>query len=297
MGRKAKPIDQQVELLRKRGMIIHNPERVRELLLEIGWYRLSMYWFPFELRYPDAMSEHHQFQDGTHFEDAMMLYAFDFKLRNLLIRMLERIETSLRTYMIYHVSTRYPDSPTWFADEKIVGKSDALSFEKTVYHPLKRQNPEIILHHKRFPRDRFAPAWKTLEFVTLGTIINLYSSLRSSHLREEICAHFGVHSAEVFENYLDIIRALRNICAHGNILYAYRPSHILRGPALGGTSTPPANLSGALAVVEHFLQQISGRLLEEYRNDLKAIKKEFFRTPGTARILHKISGLKSPKYT
>ena len=293
MGRKAKLIDQQLDLLRKRGMLISSPDKASNALLEIGWYRLSMYWFPFERRYPDLLSEDHHFVAHTRFEDAMMLYAFDFKMRNLLIRMLERIETSFRTFLIYNVSNRYPESPTWFADEKVVGRGNANAFERTVYQPLRRLNADIILHHKRFPRDRFAPAWKTLEFATLGTVINLYSSLRSSNLREEISAHFGVRHPEVFENYLDIVRDLRNICAHGNLLYNFHPKQIMRGPAMGGTATPPTNLYGAITVIEHFLSVISPRLHGEFRNELSAIKKEFFRTEGTARILRKISGLKN----
>lgn len=296
MGRKAKPLQEQVELLQRRGMSIDDPERVRQLLLEIGWYRLSFYWFPFETRYPDLCGYEHRFREGTSFMDAFMLYAFDFNLRNLLLKPLERIETAFRTYLIYHVSMRYPESPHWFADPKVVGASSAGQFERSIYYPLRKKNPEIQRHHKRFPRDRFAPAWKTIEFLTLGTVCNLYDSLTSSALRTDIARHFGVHQDSVFSNYLEILRDLRNICAHGNILYSYRPGTIRRGPATPSDGSSPQNLCAALRVIEHFLNFISERLLEEYRNGIKNLIQEFACTRNASNVLHRISGFKTPRF-
>ncbi len=89
MGRRAKPIQQQINLLRKRGMIIDDEAKARDIILEIGWYRLSLYWFPFERRYPDLLAEDHRFREWKRFENAVMLSAFDFNLLNMLIRMLE----------------------------------------------------------------------------------------------------------------------------------------------------------------------------------------------------------------
>lgn len=290
MGRKAKPLSDQIDLLIKRGMIVRDREKARQILLEIGFYRMSFYWFPFELRYPDNLDPNHKFRDGTDFDDALRLYAFDFNMRNSLLRPLERIETAFRTYMIYQVSTRYPQSPTWFADSKVVQPHQAEGFERAIYIPMKRQNPEIRLHHQRFPRDRFAPAWKTLEFMTLGSICTLYCSLLSSNLKREIASHFGVGSIETFECYIEVIRDLRNACAHGNILYSFRPDEILRGPAMHGKSIPQRNLAGALAVVEHFLRVISNRLLNEFKEEIDHLLSEFSITPATRHVLSKISG-------
>lgn len=288
MGRKAKPLQEQVALLEKRGMIIAEPEKARRILLEIGWYRMSFYWFPFETRYPDRFNPVHEFRRGTRFEDALSLYAFDFNLRNTLLKPLERIETAFRTFMIYIVSTRYPDRPEWFADPKVVSDVHARHFERSVYSVLRRTQPEIELHHRRFPRDRFAPAWKTLEFMTLGAMWNLFESINSDSLKLDIARHFGVHRLEVFCNYMEIVRAVRNLCAHGNILFSYHPPKILRGPAMDGKAEPPRNLKGALAVVDHFLGVISERLQIELRMDLKALIEQFSRSPGSAKILSSI---------
>lgn len=289
MGRKAKPLQQQIALLRKRGMIIDDEQKARDNLLEIGWYRLSLYWFPFERRYPDRMSEEHRFYDGVHFNDALLLYAFDFNMRNLLLRVLERLETAFRTYLIYQVSNLHPESPFWFADEHVVSKQHARNFEKAIYLPLRKNNDDIALHHRRFPKDRFAPAWKTLEFVTFGAICQLYSSLNSQHLQRDIARHFGVEDSKVMENYLEAMRALRNNCAHGNILYAFRsPSDIAHGPASHGGGR---NLGAALEVLHYFCRHISPRVAGELKQETSRLVDEFGRSQHLRHVLHKIAGL------
>lgn len=290
MGRRAKPIQQQINLLRSRGMIIKDEAKARDIILEIGWYRLSLYWFPFERRFPDVFAEQHQFIEGTRFEDALMLYAFDFNLRNMLMRMLERFETAFRTFVIYHVSTRHPESPHWFVDTNVVSKQHAANFEKAIYLPLRKLNEDIILHHRRFPRDKFAPAWKTLEFVTFGAVCNLYSSLLSHQLRSEISRHFGIENPQTFDNYLEAMRALRNSCAHGNVMYAFHaPVELHRKPAEikhGNTH----NLESSLRVLHYLLRQISARLAKELKNEIDSLLKKFVASPKIHHVLHHIAG-------
>ena len=112
MGQKAISIDEQIQLLRSRGMIINNEEKAKEVLFDVGYFRLGFYWFPFELTYPQKDNRNHQFKQGSNFDDAVKLYYFDFKLRNYLLKALSRIEIAFRTKVIYLVSNQNPDKPT-----------------------------------------------------------------------------------------------------------------------------------------------------------------------------------------
>ena len=40
-------IDEQITKLVERGMVIDNVEKAKENLLDIGYFRLGFYWFPF----------------------------------------------------------------------------------------------------------------------------------------------------------------------------------------------------------------------------------------------------------
>lgn len=47
-------IEQQIDLLKSRGMTIDNPARVARYLAYINYYRLRAYWLPFKLISPSA---------------------------------------------------------------------------------------------------------------------------------------------------------------------------------------------------------------------------------------------------
>ena len=58
MGNIATDITSQINLLETRGMILDLPvEKIKEHLLDIGYYRLGFYWHTFEKSYD------HEFKD------------------------------------------------------------------------------------------------------------------------------------------------------------------------------------------------------------------------------------------
>lgn len=50
MGNIATTINQQIETLEKREMVLDlQIEKIKEILLDLGYYRLGFYWNPFEI--------------------------------------------------------------------------------------------------------------------------------------------------------------------------------------------------------------------------------------------------------
>lgn len=84
-------------------------------------------------------------------------------------------------------------------------------FRKKVYSTL-LENPVIKRHHDKYINDRYAPAWKTLEFMTLGNLTALYQAIKDSEVKKKIATEYGC-SLKVFVNYLETIRVIRNKCA------------------------------------------------------------------------------------
>ena len=48
----AKTVDEQINILQSRGIIISNSDKAKEILQDIGYYRLGFYFFPFEESHP-----------------------------------------------------------------------------------------------------------------------------------------------------------------------------------------------------------------------------------------------------
>ena len=131
--KQATTLDEQISLLRSRGIQITNEEKAKEVLMDIGYYRLGFYLFPFEKSYPRLRGRKHEYKDGTKLSDAVTFYYYDFDLRNILMRYINRIEVAFRTYMIYELSNKYKNEPTWFISPQIVSQSFIQSFDNEIY--------------------------------------------------------------------------------------------------------------------------------------------------------------------
>lgn len=292
MGRKAITLDEQIALLRSRNMTISDELKAKEILFDIGYFRMGFYWFPFEKTYPNKHHRTHLFKDGTNFNDAVELYYFDFNLRNILLKPLSRIEIAFRTKVAYIISNYYKDSPTWFVDITVVSKQQACSFENRVYQPILDKVQIISMHHRHHINDRFAPAWKTLEFMTLGEMVHLFKSIKNEDLKLQIANYFGIKKLVTFENYLELVKELRNTCAHGNVLHDFTPERSIRkGPAMKKGIGENQNLNGALRIILFMMKQISENRYNDLIKDIDMLILEYSKYPVIEDILSSISGL------
>ncbi len=263
--KQATTLDEQISLLRSRGIQIANEEKAKEVLMDIGYYRLGFYLFPFEKSYPRLRGRKHEYKDGTKLSDAVTLYYYDFDLRNILMRYINRIEVAFRTYMIYELSNKYKNEPTWFISPQIVSQSFIQSFDNEIYNDTFRNNPVIKRHHRNHINDRYAPAWKTIEFMTMGNALKLYKNLKNLNDKRIICKHFGINQTAVFENYMETIRVVRNKCAHGSTLFDLSLCQSVKnGPAGRFPIGKAQGLPAAIDVILYMIETIS----HNRRNDL-----------------------------
>lgn len=294
MAKEAINIDEQISLLRQRGMIIDNEDKAKEVLSDVGYYRLGFYWFPFERSYPCKVRRTHEFREGTNFDDIVRLYYFDFKLRGILTRYLNRIEINLRTFLTYYVSNYYKTSPTWFVDPSIVTANYIQSFDQEVYTSRFKRTPVIKQHHQTHINDKYAPAWKTLEFMTLGSVIHLFRALKNQLVRRRIGEHFGIKQLVVFESYLCLINTIRNYCAHGNVLYDIAlPVSIRRGPAGKMEETNYQNLYGAIKVIYYMIGIVSQNRQADLKRELSQLFDKYNAFQEVQKTIVKATGIKN----
>ena len=83
----ARTWDEQIDLLRSRGLHIPDREQARHYLSHINYYRLTGYRLPFE-----ADGSTRRVKAQTSFDDVLNLYIFDREFRLLLLDAIERIE-------------------------------------------------------------------------------------------------------------------------------------------------------------------------------------------------------------
>lgn len=296
MRKKAKTIEEQIEILHSRGIIINDKEKAKEILQDIGYYRLGFYFFPFEEDYPALENRTHKVVKGTLFEDAVALYYFDFDLRNILNRYLARVEVAFRTYLTYYMSLKYKTDPLWFVNPAVVIKNFINDFDKKVYYSdAFKKNQQIKRHHDTYPNDKYAPAWKTIEFMTFGNVLKLYKSIVNEDDKKAIAKKFGVGKYSVFISFIDAIYTLRNKCAHGSALFDLKLPNGIKGngPKLGLVGVEYQNLYGALIVLQYILKEISINRANDLSDDLNKLYDDLKKQrPELQQVLNKCSGLK-----
>lgn len=233
MAKSATTIEQQIELLKSRGLAISDHDKAREILLDVGYYRLGFYLFPFEKSYPSLQHRSHEYIEGASFEDAV---------------------TSI-----------------WFVDQSIVSRDYANGFEQKIYTSDFKRNPVIHRHHQKNPNDRFAPAWKTLEFMTFGEVMKLYEQLTNKEDKILIANKLNIKQVVTFENYMHTIRQVRNACAHGKYIFDLKlPYGIRKGPAANAPKDR-YNIIGAISVIKYIMDKISTNRANEMGIQVKQL--------------------------
>lgn len=84
-------VEQQLELLKQRGLHITNDDRAMRFLEVVTLFRLSPYMRPFQEPDPE-----HTFKPGSTLKAIVDIYRFDGSLRRIIMDAIERVEVAVR---------------------------------------------------------------------------------------------------------------------------------------------------------------------------------------------------------
>lgn len=269
-------IDDQIKILKDRGLIITNEKFAHSQLNKISYFRLANYWRPME---EDKVL--HCFKPHSTFENAIRLYQFDLDLRSIIFTGIQTIEIALRSKIIQNVSLEY--GAFWFAEESLFVSSaiyrkclDSLTDE------ISRSKEDFLEEHfAKYHIPSFPPAWKALEVASFGTIAKLYANLKNVKLKKRIAKEFGLPQHLFLESWIKSIAALRNCVAHHarvwNRKYPIKPQLPLTLPNqwISTEGVQPERLYSILCTIQYLLKALDegegfnrkmAQLLYEYPN-------------------------------
>lgn len=208
-------IEEQIELLRSRRMLIEEPEedRVHHYLLSIGYYRLSYY---FHTYYCDKVNK--VFVENTKFDDVLQLYIFDRELRLLVLDAIERIEVAFKAAFQNEMCVSY--GSVWYSEAEFYKKKADRDY---VLGELKRKigkqwNDALIERFKKNYNNELPPQWIANEILTFGVVSSLYNSLISCPEKKNIAKIFRLNY-KALTSWIRNISFIRNICAHHSRLW------------------------------------------------------------------------------
>lgn len=275
-----KSFEEQLVILKSRGMVVNDDDAALTYLERVGYYRLSAYWYPFRKFNIQqnantgamAYTRSDELADNTQFVDAIRLYLFDKKLRLLVMDALERIEVAVRVDIAYLLGERdtfaYKNinefHPSFARKRNRHSNKTAFDSWQTKYASLLNRSKEDFVNHYRQKHGADLPIWVAVEIWDFGAVSQLFAMMKVAD-KQKIAEKYGVSYFQVFESWLRALNYLRNITAHHSRLWNRNIIDQPKLPTLGkidwcdgfiGQADLIAKPFLLLAIVNHFMKII-----------------------------------------
>lgn len=183
--------------------------RVENYLMNIGYHRLSAYIYPFyKIPKRDLL-----LKEGTTFEQVLILYRFDKKLRILLFNEIEKIEVAIRS-VLANVGCQELKEKFWITELEYFANAD--KFNQTlviIEKELASSKENYIEDFRQKYIENYPPAWMITEVLSFGNLNYIYSNIANNQLMKRIAGYFGL-KPQVFISWLTVLANLRNMCCH-----------------------------------------------------------------------------------
>lgn len=219
---------EQIQSLKKRGLIINNEEKAINVLSNFNYYTFLEYFYQFKIN--NCSSQNYKCIEGTTFEQIYKIYLFDRKFRNIILYAIEIIEISLKTKLAYISAEKIGDlgylQNVNFKSEKefrilkakinsLKNKNQKLNFAK--YHNISYNNTLSISI--------------IINIFSMGMIYNYYKNISENKnknlkitkdnkmsIRKKLAKEYKTGEIQL-ESWIENISYIRNAAAHYMRLY------------------------------------------------------------------------------
>ena len=215
-----KTLDEQIEILRNRGLVINDVEKAESLLLSENYFFINGYRHIFLKTHKDS-----HFIKGTTFAELYAVFQFDRNFRNILFKNLLIVENNLKSIISYRLSKKYGIKekdylkPSNFSLDlkKIRQVNDVLNKIKRQIKINGRQHSATLHYLSNYG---YVPLWILVKLLSFGMINEFYSILKPED-KLSIAQYYNL-DVETLGIYIGILSNYRNLCAHEDIVYEHR---------------------------------------------------------------------------
>lgn len=206
--KKPTTFQEQVNILKNKGLQIEEEHQAIEILNRINYYRLSAYTLTYKVD--------KKFLEGVSFDDVYNLYEFDKRLRNMIMGVLETIEVAFRIHIAYLIAHKYGATGYMDVANFINGRIHEELMQKISFE-IDRSN-EVFVEHYKSKYNGVFPVWVAIEVVSFGLLSKIYSNLKNED-KSEIATSYYKIPYKYIRSWLHTLSTLRNICAHYGRIY------------------------------------------------------------------------------
>ncbi len=215
-----KSLDEQIEILKSKGLTIENESESKKILLRENYFFINGYRHLFMRSHIDR-----KFYFGTTFKELYATFLFDRKIRNIAFKFILIVENNIKSKLSYALSKKYGVKEKDYLNSKnFTDKKEKSRQVNDVLNKMKRQirlngrQHKATLHY--ISNYGYIPMWILVKVLSFGIVAELYSILKEED-QEFISKTYNLE-IETLNIYLSILANYRNLCAHEEILYDHR---------------------------------------------------------------------------
>ena len=215
-----KTLDEQIEILRSKNLIINNEDYAKSVLLRENYFFINGYRHLF-------MDPNNKkvFREGTTFEELYSLFLFDRTFRTICFKNLLIIENNFKSITSYQLSKKYGYKEKEYLKPKNFTRRPEK--RKQVNDLLKKMQRQIRINGSQHSATQhyacnygYIPLWILVKVLSFGIVSEMYSILKTDD-QKAISSIYQLDN-EIFSDYLPLLANYRNLCAHEDILYENR---------------------------------------------------------------------------
>ncbi|TSO25704.1 Abi family protein [Lactobacillus sp. LL6] len=226
-----KTIEEQIQILKSRGLLIPNLDKAKKYLLSNNYYNIiNGYSKPF-------LERHNVYLENATFDEVSHLYFFDKECKQTLFQAILDAEHHLKSSFAYHFAEMHQNNTEAYLDVNSYNHEYSLDIAyiitklKKVIDKNKRFNNNSIYHY--YHNYGEIPIWVLIDFLDFGTLFNLIK-ISPIQLQNKIARdmtefiqknnpNFSEHfPPAVMVSFIKNIHELRNICAHNKRLIYFK---------------------------------------------------------------------------
>ena len=236
MSKPFKTVEEQIGILKSRGLIIKDEEKALFFLKNNNYYELINGYKDFFIDKDKTKQEKKDvYRNDVTFEDVVSLYEFDFEIRSIILKGILKIENIIKTKLAYYFSEKYNQEYNYLNihnyNDKIKSVkmiADISNIIKVNMVNSKNEDMKNILEYY-LEKHQNIPLWVLIKKFTFGKLSKFYSAL-TEEIQLKICNDIEEFylkeynksismNNETLSQMLEFINIVRNICAHNEKLY------------------------------------------------------------------------------
>ena len=213
-----KNLDEQIEILQNKGLVINDIDKAKNILLKENYFFINGYRHLF-------MEKKDQFIEGTTFEELYAMFMFDRNIRNIFFKNLLIIENNIKSLISYTLSKQYGyKEKDYLKIDNFTTDSIKARQVKDVLNKVARQirvngsQHAATMHY--ITNYGYVPLWILVKVLSFGIITEFFDIFK--HQDKQAIADIYKMDTQTLSIYLHILANYRNLCAHEDILYNHK---------------------------------------------------------------------------